>query len=88
MTLMNVTFRYRMLPGEHRMSALVRELYGVPNISFDDTDRRVNVEYDTSLMTEDDIAALLRGAGLDIDPERLPKKLIHGKSEFPAKSST
>jgi hypothetical protein len=50
------------------MSALgcAREVYGVRKISFNEMERRVNVEYDVSRLTEDDIAALLRGAGLDI----------------------
>jgi hypothetical protein len=69
MTLMDVAFRYRVPPGEHQMSALgcVREVYGVRRISFDEMERRINVEYDASRLVEDDIAALLRGAGLDID---------------------
>ena len=68
MTLMDVAFRYRMLPGEQRMSALgcVREVYGVQQISFNEAKRTVKVEYDISRLAIDDIAALLRGAGLDV----------------------
>lgn len=75
MTLMDVTFPYRVPPGEHRMSALgcLREVYGVRKISFDEMKRTVRVEYDISRLAEDDIAALLRGAGLDI---RQPIRLI------------
>ena len=57
------------------MSALgcLREVYGVRKISFDEMKRTVRVEYDISRLAEDDIAALLRGAGLDI---RQPIRLI------------
>jgi hypothetical protein len=71
MTLMDVTFQYRVPPEEHQMSALgcVREVYGVRQISFNEAKRTVKVEYDISRLAIDDIAALLRGAGLDV---RLP----------------
>jgi hypothetical protein len=74
MTLMDVTFPYRVPPGEHQMSALgcLSEVYGVRKISFDEAGRTVKVEYDISRLAEADIAALLRGAGLDIkQPIRL-----------------
>ena len=50
------------------MSALgcVREVYGVRQISFNEAKRTVKVEYDISRLAIDDIAALLRGAGLDV----------------------
>jgi hypothetical protein len=72
MTLMDVVFRYRIPPGERQMSALgcVREVYGVRKLFFDERERMVKVEYDASRLVEGDIAALLRGAGLDIDPMR------------------
>jgi copper chaperone CopZ len=56
------------------MTALgcVREVYGVRKISFDEAKQTVKVEYDISRLAEDDIAGLLRGAGLDISaPIRL-----------------
>lgn len=56
------------------MTALgcVGEVYGVRKISFDETKQTVKVEYDISRLAEDDIAALLRGAGLDLSaPIRL-----------------
>ena len=68
MTLIDVAFRYGVPPGEREMSALdcVHEVYGVRKISWDQAKRIVKVEFDISRLTEDDIAALLRGAGLDI----------------------
>jgi hypothetical protein len=67
-TVMEVTFQYRVPPGEHQMSALgcIREVYGVRKISFNEAKRTVKVEYDISRLAMDDIAALLRGAGLDV----------------------
>jgi copper chaperone CopZ len=74
MTLMDVTFPYRVPPGTLQMTALgcVREVYGVRKISFDEAKQTVKVEYDISRLAEEDIAGLLRGAGLDISvPIRL-----------------
>jgi len=74
MTLMDVTFPYRVPPGALQMTALgcVGEVYGVRKISFDEAKQTVKVEYDISRLAEDDIAALLRGAGLDLSaPIRL-----------------
>lgn len=74
MTLMEVTFPYRVPPGALQMTALgcVREVYGVRKMSFDEAKQIVRVEYDISRLAEDDIAGLLRGAGLDISaPIRL-----------------
>ena len=72
MTLMDVVFHYRVPPGEHQMSALGRlgEVYGVRKISFHEVKHRISVEYDASRLVEGDIASLLRGAGLDIEPIR------------------
>lgn len=71
---MEVTFPYRVPPGALQMTALgcVREVYGVRKMSFDEAKQTVRVEYDISRLAEDDIAGLLRGAGLDISaPIRL-----------------
>jgi copper chaperone CopZ len=67
-TLMDVTFPYRVPPGEHQMAAIgcLHEVYGVRKISFDEAKHTVKVEYDISRLAEADITGLLRGAGLDI----------------------
>ena len=49
----------------------VREVYGVRKLFFDERERLVKVEYDASRLVEGDIAALLRGAGLDIEPGKV-----------------
>ena len=73
-TLMDVTFQYRIPPREQQMGAIGRisEVYGVRKLAFSEAKRTVTVEYDISRLAEDDIAGLLRGAGLDISaPIRL-----------------
>ena len=78
MTLIDGAFRYRVPLGERKMSALdcVHEVYGVRKISLDQAKRIIKVEFDISRLTEDDIAALLRGAGLDIQ-----EKIMRGEEQ-------
>jgi hypothetical protein len=73
MTLMDVAFRYDRPPGEQEIRALreVREVYGIWKTSFDEAQRIVRVEYDASRLGEDDIAFLLRNAGLNL-VEKIP----------------
>ena len=49
----------------------IREVYGVRNIAFDQTEKTVRVEYDATRLNEPMIHQLLRRAGLDI-VEKLP----------------
>jgi len=71
MTLLDVIFTYGSPPDERELRALdrVRQVYGVRKTSFDEKVHTVRVEYDASRLTEDDITALLRNAGLDIRTE-------------------
>ena len=68
MTLLDVGFRYGMPPGEAGVRALksVREVYGIRAIRFDTKHRTVRVEFDASRLTEQNVEALLRRAGLDL----------------------
>ncbi len=68
MTAVEIVFRYGAPPEERDLRALqaVREVYGVRRLEFDDAACTVRVEFDASRLTGDDIAALLRGAGLDL----------------------
>jgi hypothetical protein len=68
MTTLDVCFRYGNVPGEPTWRALdsIREVYGVRRIQFDGKTHTVRVEFDASRLKEDSIAALLRGAGLDL----------------------
>ena len=68
MTLMDVTFSYASPPRESEMRALdhVREVYGMRQLTFDEKGRLIRVEYDASRLTENDVAALLRAAGISL----------------------
>ena len=75
MTAVDVVFRYGAPPEEGDLRAMqsVREVYGIRRIQFDETARTVRVEYDATRLSAPDIAALLRGAGLDL---REPVQLV------------
>ena len=68
MTLMDSTFSYASPPRDSEMRALdhVREVYGMRQLTLDEKARSIRVEYDASRLTEDDVAALLRTAGLSL----------------------
>ena len=68
MTLMDATFSYMSPPRESEMRALdhVREVYGMRQLTFDERQHSIRVEYDASCLTEDDVAALLRAAGISL----------------------
>jgi hypothetical protein len=68
MTMMEVSFRYGLAPGEREMGALdrVREVYGIRRIRFNENDHIITVEYDATRMNSDAVAALLRGSKLDV----------------------
>jgi hypothetical protein len=72
MTQLEVRYRYANSPTESEMRAIdaMREVYGVRRIIFDEKERLVKVEFDASRLKEPAIAALLRGAGMDLK-ERL-----------------
>lgn len=68
MTLLDSTFFYASPPTENACRALdrVREVYGFRQISFDENAHAIRVEYDASHLTENDIEALLRDAGIQL----------------------
>jgi len=68
MTLIESTYLCDSLPRESSFQALddVSDVYGIRRISFDDSTRSIRVEYDKSRLTEYDVAALLRDAGIDL----------------------
>ncbi len=68
MTMLEVSFRYGLAPGEREMSALdrVREVYGIRRIRFNESEHVITVEYDASRLNADTVAALLRGTGMDV----------------------
>jgi len=44
----------------------VRDVYGIRRIVFNEGDKSLRVEYDATRLNADSVAALLRGAGLDL----------------------
>jgi len=67
-TPVETTFYYGRPPGEPEVRALheVREVYGIRRVQADDRSRAIRVEYDASRLTENDVAALLREAGINL----------------------
>ncbi len=68
MTALDVVFRYGQHPSPATFRALqgVREVYGIRLIRFDPREQTIHVEYDASRLSEQTVAGLLRGAGLDL----------------------
>jgi hypothetical protein len=68
MTYLDVVFRYVSMPGENELRAIdgMREVYGVRQVSFNEKDRTVRVEFDASRLKTDAVARLLRQAGIDV----------------------
>ncbi len=68
MTLVDSTFTYGATPKEKAWRAVgqIKEVYGIHRVSFDHTSHTIHVEYDVSHLSEDDVAALLRDAGMDL----------------------
>ncbi len=68
MTQLDVKYRYNAAPTEAAMMALgrVREVYGIRQLNFNETEKTVRVEYDATRLTEPIVHQLLRRSGLDI----------------------
>ncbi len=68
MTLLDVVFKYGTPPGEREMLALNNawEVYGVRKIKFGEQEHTIRVEYDATRLNDDETAAILRRAGIDL----------------------
>ena len=68
MTPTDVAYHYAGIPGMSEMRAIstMTEVYGIRKVSFDEAGKTVRVEFDASRMNEENVAALLRRAGLDL----------------------
>jgi selenocysteine lyase/cysteine desulfurase len=68
MTYLELVFRYGAAPGETELRAIdgMREVYGVRRVQFNERDRTVRVEFDASRLKAEDVARLLRQAGVDV----------------------
>jgi hypothetical protein len=68
MTQLEVAYRYGGTLGEANMRAIdsVKEVYGMRRINFNSSEGIVRIEFDASRLNEPAVAALLRGAGVDL----------------------
>lgn len=68
MTSLDVVFRYGKQPGAAELRAIdsLREVYGIRQIKFNESDNTVRVEFDASRLKDETVAALLRRAGIDV----------------------
>ena len=68
MTQLDVMYRYGAPPVEAAMMALgrIREVYGIRNLTFNEAEKTVRIEYDATRLTEPIVHQLLRRSGLDI----------------------
>lgn len=68
MTPLDIAYRYGRMPGlaEMRAMSVLTEVYGVRKVRFDEAASTVHVEFDASRMNEEEVASLLRRAGLDL----------------------
>jgi len=68
MTQVDVVYKYGARPSEASVVAIskVRDVYGVRKVTFDEAEKTVRVEFDSTRLTEAVIHQLLRRAGLDL----------------------
>jgi hypothetical protein len=68
MTYLELVFRYGATPGETELRAIdgMREVYGVQQVQFNDSQRTVRVSFDASRLKADAVVKLLRQAGIDV----------------------
>jgi hypothetical protein len=68
MTYLDVVFRYGSAPGENELRAIdgMREVYGIRQVTFNEKERTVRVEFDASRLKQDAVARLLRSSGIDV----------------------
>jgi hypothetical protein len=68
MTQVDVVYRYGAPPSEGAALALgrLREVYGIRKLEFQEAEKTVRVEYDSTRLSEPVIHQLLRRAGLEV----------------------
>jgi hypothetical protein len=68
MTTVDVVYRYGKVPTEAAALALarVREVYGIRRLQFNEAEKTIIVEYDSTRLSEQVIHQLLRRSGLDV----------------------
>jgi hypothetical protein len=75
-TPLDVIFHFEDKPGEAEARALrdVREVYGIRQLRVDTSKHSIIVEYDASRLNVNDVAALLREAGINLS-EPVPSQI-------------
>lgn len=68
MTLLQANFVYDDRVGEReaRSLARVRDVYGIWAVRFDEANRKIVIDYDASRLQKNDIASMLRNAGISL----------------------
>lgn len=68
MTIVQTTFEYAWHPDACKLHAVdqIREVYGMRQIIMDERVHALQVEYDASRLTKDDVIALFRDAGIEL----------------------
>jgi selenocysteine lyase/cysteine desulfurase len=68
MTYLDVVFNYGALPSENALRAIdgMREVYGIRLVQFNAKQRTVRIEFDASRLKHDEVAKMLRQAGIDV----------------------
>lgn len=88
MTTVDVVYRYEAAPTEGAAAAIsrLREVYGIRQLGFQEREKTVRVEYDSTRLSEPVIHNLLRRAGLDI-VERVVLAAVPPPAPAPATAS-
>jgi copper chaperone CopZ len=68
MTQVDVVYRYHKNPTEQAALGIarLREVYGIRQVHLNELEKTIRVEYDSTRLTEQIVAQLLRRAGLDL----------------------
>lgn len=86
MTQVDVVYRYGKSPSEAAALGIgrLREVYGIRQLQFNEAEKTVRVEFDSTRLTEAVVHQLLRRGGLDIG-ERV---ILYTPPAPPAESAT
>lgn len=68
MTTVDVVYQYGRVPTEAAVLAIarMREVYGIRAVAFNEPEKTVSVEYDSTRLSEQVVHQLLRRGGLDV----------------------
>lgn len=74
MTFLQVSFEYDGWIEEHEAQclAMIRNVYGIWKLLFDERNQKITVEYDSSRLQRSDVAFMLRNAGIHLRSQTGP----------------